>query len=146
MQVKNLELKLKEQEKKNSEQEKKYLEQEKVLQLLKKQVEEHDKALQLLKDQTPQDVNANDNIDWLSKEQNTEVSMILTNPSISWKVALRKILSTVFGKKLLAQSCSVGRRHATYKALDTRKLDVVRGMYIINLFIYILLYIYRADL
>ena len=122
-----------------------------MVQLLKEQVKEQDKEMQLFKEQvnqlqdrlvTPQgDVNANNDIDWLSKEQNTKVSMILTNPSNTWKIALRKILETVFGKKLLAQSCSVGRRHATYKALDARKLDEVKGMYIINLLIYIAIHL-----
>ena len=102
---------------------------------------EKDKELQLLKEQVNNlqgrlagaegDVNANNE---LSREQNTKVSMILTNQSISWRVALRRILEIVFEKELLAQSCCVGRKHATYKGLDARKLDVVRGMYIINLY------------
>ena len=64
----------------------------------------------------------------LTREQNTAISMILTNPSTGWKVTMRKILVIVFGQQILARSCCVGRRHATFQPLDASKLDMVRGM------------------
>ena len=111
------------------EEDKKLLQQDKLLQL-----EEQVKNLQGRLAAAEGDVNAYDDIDWLNKEQNAKVSSILNNPSIKWTEALRKILGTVFGKELLAQSSCVGRRHATYKALDARKLDVVRGIYVYYLY------------
>ena len=41
----------------------------------------------------------------LNAEQNIAVSMIMTNPSIGWTVALQRLLMVVFGEETLAESC-----------------------------------------
>lgn len=46
----------------------------------------------------------------IGKEKMAAIGMILSNKTISWKAALRKILVAVFGTATLAQSCAVGKK------------------------------------
>ena len=75
----------------------------------------------------------------LNSEQMMVIGMILTNPSIGWKVALRKLLMVVFGEETLAGSCCKSRKNATFQPLDGTKLHVVKGILqtLIKQYIYI---------
>ena len=74
------------------------------------------------------DVMSNDTgIPELNSEQMMVIGMISTNPSIGWKVALRKLLMVVFGEETLAGSCCKGRKNATFQPLDGTKLHAVKG-------------------
>ena len=64
----------------------------------------------------------------LNSEQTMVIGMMSTNPSIGWKVALRKVLMVVFGEETLAGSCCKGRKNATFQPLDGTKLNAVKGI------------------
>ena len=85
----------------------------------------------------------------LSREQNVTVRMICYSTSTGWKAALRKILVIVYGHEVLAMSCVVGRTNAnSTPALDSRKLDIVKGIHreYEKLHIYMSVYThYRVD-
>ena len=128
-------------------------EQNKKLQILEEQnkksqilFEEQNKKLQIFEERCKRlnnrlsaaegDVTGNSNsIEWLSREQNAQISSIL-KPTVTWSKALNKILTIVFSKKTLSESCSVGKKNAKNKPLDPMKLDVVKSMYI-YIYIYI---------
>jgi len=64
----------------------------------------------------------------ISKEKMATINMIISNKSIGWKAALRKILVAVFGVGTLAQSCAVGKKNANNKCLNGQALDSIKGM------------------
>ena len=64
----------------------------------------------------------------LNSEQMMAIGMTSTNPSIGWKVALRKLLMVVFGEETLAGSCCKGRKNANFQPLDGTKLNAVKGI------------------
>ena len=74
---------------------------------------------------TPNDTGIPD----LTCEQTMMVEMMSTNPSIGWKVALRKLLMMVFGEETLARSCCKGRKNATFQPLDETRLNAIKGTY-----------------
>ena len=65
----------------------------------------------------------------IGKDKMAAISMILSNKTISWKAALRKILVTVFGATTLAQSCAVGKKNSNNKSLNVQTLDSIKGMH-----------------
>ena len=58
----------------------------------------------------------------LNSEQQMAITMIASNPSIGWKVALQRVLMVVFGEETLAASCCKGRKNATFQPLDGQGL------------------------
>ena len=65
----------------------------------------------------------------IGKDKMAAIGMILSNKTISWKAALRKILVTVFGATTLAQSCAVGKKNSNNKSLNVQTLDSIKGMH-----------------
>jgi len=63
----------------------------------------------------------------LSPNQHVAISVITSNASIGWKVALRRVLMVVFGAETLARSCCKGRRNSTNQPLDASKVDAIKG-------------------
>ena len=74
-----------------------------------------------------------DGLGALTREQKITIRMMLNNTTIGWKTAMRRIMSIVYGQEILAGSCAVGRKNATYSPLDKTKLDVVKGMSTCNI-------------
>ena len=64
----------------------------------------------------------------LNGEQRLAISMITSNQSIGWQVALRRVLMVVFGEETLAESCCQGRKNATHRPLDKGRLNEVKGI------------------
>ena len=74
------------------------------------------------------EISNNSGIAGLNSEQQMAITMITANPSIGWKVALRRVLMVVFGEETLAASCCKGRKNATFQPLDGTKLNAVKGI------------------
>ena len=97
------------------------------LELLKQRVAKLEERIGAHNDETmytPNDTGIPD----LTSAQTMMIGMMSTNPSIGWKVALRKLLMVVFGEEILARSCCIGRKNATFQPLDGTKLNAVKGI------------------
>ena len=83
----------------------------------------------------------------IGRDKMATIGMILSNKTIGWKAALRKILTTVFGATTLAQSCAVGKKNSSNKSLDVQILDSIKGIHnhiLFKLFaIHLMLFTYR---
>ena len=62
-------------------------------------------------------------------EKTTAIRLILNNKTLGWRAALRKVLVVVFGINVLANSCAMGKRNATYSKLDSALLRSIKGIY-----------------
>ena len=74
------------------------------------------------------------------------VQLILSNTTLGWKLALRKLLLLKFGVNMLGNSCAVGRKDAKFNKLDEAKLLEIKGTHLyIQLFnvMYVLLKLQR---
>ena len=54
--------------------------------------------------------------------------MILQDKAGGWRIALRKLLTVMFGASTLATSCAVGRKNSKYPSLDPVKLNIIKGI------------------
>ena len=83
----------------------------------------------------------------IGRDKMATIGMILSNKTIGWKAALRKILITVFGATTPAQSCAAGKKNSNNKSLDVQTLDSIKGIHnhiLFKLFaIHLMLFTYR---
>ena len=67
------------------------------------------------KDQLP---NEEESFPGIPPEKTTAIRLVLNNKMLGWRAALRKVLVVVFGVNVLANSCAMGKRNATFNKLD----------------------------
>lgn len=63
----------------------------------------------------------------ITKEKMSAINMILSNKTIGWKAALRKILVVVFGIDTLSQSCAKSKKNAQNRSLDVKVMRSITG-------------------
>ena len=82
----------------------------------------------------------------ITREKMMAVNIILSNKTIGWKAALRKILVGVFGVNKLSQSCAKGKKNAQNKSLDPQMVRSITGNNICTIIITILFMLFFIDI